>query len=83
MAEQELFARVIKFIKPFVKNQDALAQASAETRILDDLGVNSARFVDIIIGIENEFNIELEDADVDKVDTIGDAVHAVEAKMAG
>jgi acyl carrier protein len=83
MAEQDLIARIIKIVKPFAKNQDALAQASSETRILEDLKVNSARLVDIILEFENEFGIEVEDDDAGKVRTIGDAVHIIEAKMAG
>ena len=76
----DVMHRVIKIIKPFAKNQDALAQASAETRILEDLKVNSARLVDIILELENEFGIELGDDDADRVRTVGDAVQAIAAK---
>ena len=82
MAETELFSRVVKIIKPFVKNQDALASVSPETRILDDLKVNSARLVDIILELENEFEIELGDDDADKVRTVGDAVGIIAQKTA-
>ncbi len=78
--ENETFARVVKIIKPFAKNQEALAKVGPETRILDDLKVNSARLVDIILEMENEFDIELGDEDADKVRTIGDAVTIVSAK---
>ncbi len=80
MAEPDVFGRVVKIIKPFAKNQEALAQVSAETRILDDLKVNSARLVDIILALENEFEIELGDDDADKVRTVGDAVNIIAAK---
>ncbi len=82
MAENALLHRVIKIIKPFAKNQEALAHAGAETRILEDLKVNSARLVDIILELENEFNIELGDDDADKVRTVGDAVQVIETKIA-
>ena len=78
--DSELMGRVLKIIKPFAKNQEALAAAGAETRILEDLKVNSARLVDIILELENEFDIELGDEDADKVRTVGDAVHVIEAK---
>ena len=76
----DVMNRVIKIIKPFAKNQEALAQASGQTRILEDLKVNSARLVDIILELENEFGIELGDDDADKVRTVGDAVSVISAK---
>jgi len=76
----DVMTRVIKIIKPFAKNQEALAQAGGQTRILEDLKVNSARLVDIILELENEFGIELGDEDADRVRTVGDAVEVIAAK---
>ena len=76
----DVMTRVIKIIKPFAKNQEALAEATGQTRILEDLKVNSARLVDIILEMENEFGIELGDDDADKVRTVGDAVNVITAK---
>ena len=47
---------------------------SMETNILEDLKVNSARLVDVVIAFEDEFDIEIADEDVDSVNTVGDAV---------
>jgi acyl carrier protein len=81
--DSDVFKRVIKIIRPFAKNQEALATVSPETKILDDLKVNSARLVDIILELENEFEIELGDEDADRVRTVGDAVEIIAAKSAG
>jgi acyl carrier protein len=78
----ETFSRVIKIIKPFARNAEALAQVGPETKILEDLKVNSARLVDIILEMENEFDIELGDDDADQVRTVGDAVRIIEGKTA-
>jgi len=80
MTEHDLLARVVRIIRPFAKDQDALAQAGPATRILEDLKVNSARLVDIIIASENEFDIDVGDDDAGKVQTIGDAIRIIEAR---
>jgi len=80
MAERDTFARVVKIIKPFAKNQEALAKVAPETNILEELKVNSARLVDIILEMESEFDVEIGDEDADKVRTVGDAVRIIEAK---
>jgi acyl carrier protein len=83
MESSTTFAKVVGIIKPFVKNQQAFAQPTGGTRIIEDLGVNSARLVDIILAFEDEFGIEVDDESADKVRTLGDAVSVIQLKTAG
>ena len=76
------FGKVVGIIKPFVKNATAFSEASDKTRIIEDLGVNSARLVDIILAFEDEFGIEVDDDSADKVRTLGDAVQMILQKTA-
>jgi acyl carrier protein len=80
MTNEEAFQAVIKIITPHVKNQAALDSVSDETNILDDLKVNSARLVDVVLAFEDEFDIEIPDEDVDSVNTVGDCVKLILAK---
>ncbi len=77
MTQAEAFERVVKIITPHVKNQDALANVSESSHILDDLKVNSARLVDVVLAFEDEFDIEIPDEDVDNVNTVGDCVKMI------
>ena len=81
MTREEIFAKVIEIVKPYVKNQEALGAVSEDTNILQDLKVNSARLVDIILNFEDEFDIEVEDEDADAVNTVGDAVGLIQRKI--
>ncbi len=81
MEATEIQERVIKIITPYVKDQAALESASATTNILEDLKVNSARLVDVVLAFEDEFDIEIADEDVDTVNTIGDCVTLISQKL--
>ncbi len=81
MEQQEVFNKIVEIITPFSKNEEALKNVSNETNILKDLGVNSARLVDIILAFEDNFDIEVDDDSADKVQTIGNAVELVSAMM--
>ncbi len=81
MDQSEIFERVVKILTPYVKNQDALDSITPETHILDDLKVNSARLVDVVLEFEDTFNIEIDDDDVDSVETVGNAVRLIESKI--
>ena len=78
---EELLEKVVKILTPYVKNEEALQNVGMETSILDDLKVNSARLVDVVLAFEDEFDIEIADEDVDAVSTVGDCVRLISAKL--
>ncbi len=80
MDQKEILEKVIAILKPFAKNQEALATATLETSIMRDLKVNSARLVDVVLDIEERFGIQVKDEEADKVRTVGDAVNLVVTK---
>ncbi len=46
--------------------------------ITDDLGADSLDVVDLVMSIEEEFDVEIPDDQVEKVNTVGDIVKFVE-----
>ncbi|HCM23107.1 MAG TPA: acyl carrier protein [Ruminococcaceae bacterium] len=52
-----------------------------ETNIADDLGADSLDIVDLMMSIEDEFEIEIPDGDIDKVKTVGDLANYIEEHM--
>ena len=81
MNQEEIFEKVVKILTPYVKNQDALDSVGTSTHILDELKVNSARLVDVVLEFEDAFDIEIADEDVDSVETVGNAVELISAKL--
>ena len=81
MTNDEIFEKVTKILTPYVKNQEALDSVALGTHILDDLKVNSARLVDVVLEFEDAFDIEIADEDVDSVETVGNAVELIAAKL--
>jgi acyl carrier protein len=81
MSQDEIFAQVVKILTPYVKNQEALDSVSAATHILDELKVNSARLVDVVLEFEDAFDIEIADEDVESVETVGNAVELIQSKL--
>ncbi len=81
MTQDEVFERVVKILTPYVKNQAALDGVDLKTHILEDLKVNSARLVDVVLEFEDAFDIEIADDDVDSVETVGSAVSLIQSKV--
>lgn len=75
MNRDEVFEKVKSIVAVFCKNQANLDNATDDTRFLDDLDINSARLVDIILDMEDAFNVSIDDESADKIVTMGDAVN--------
>lgn len=55
-------------------------KVTLEASIIDDLGADSLDVVDLIMSLEEEFEIEIPDEDVEHMKTVGDIVKYVEDK---
>ena len=52
-----------------------------ETTFVDDLGADSLDIVQIIMGIEEAFDIEIENEDAEKIVSVGDAVEQIKSAV--
>ncbi|MDE2028571.1 MAG: acyl carrier protein [Candidatus Omnitrophica bacterium] len=59
-----------------VKPEEVTPNAS----FVDDLGADSLDTVELIMALEEEFNIEIPDEDAEKMKTVGDAIKYIEEK---
>lgn len=66
----------IKAIIAEVLNIDA-DSITEDTTFVDDLGADSLDIFQIIMGIEEEYDIELDNESVELIQTVGDAVEAI------
>lgn len=56
-------------------------KVTAESSIVDDLGADSLDVVDMIMSLEEEFDVEIPDEDVENMKTVGDVVKYIENKI--
>ena len=63
-----------------VDQLDASAEdVTAEASIIDDLGADSLDVVDLISSVEDEFDVEIPDEEVENIKTVGDIVSYIES----
>lgn len=54
-------------------------EVTLEASFVDDLGTDSLDVVELIMGLETEFDIEIPDEDAEKISTVGDAVEYIKS----
>ena len=57
-----------------------IEEVSPEASFIDDLGADSLDTVELIMALEEEFNVEIPDEDAEKMTTVGDAIKYINAK---
>ena len=52
-------------------------EISSDARFIEDLGADSLDLVELIMALEEEFDLEIPDEDAEKIGTVGDAVEYI------
>jgi len=52
-----------------------------DTTFIDDLGADSLDIVELIMALEEEFDVEIPEADAEKISTVGDVVEYIKANV--
>jgi len=55
------------------------SEVTMEASFIDDLGADSLDTVELIMALEEEFDLEIPDKDAEKIVTVGDAVEYIKA----
>jgi len=81
MNKNEFIERLKKIVKPYVQNEEAFEQLTEETDFIGDLKINSANLVDIVLDVEDEFDIEIDNDSMDKMLSVKSALEIIELKL--
>lgn len=70
--KEEIFVKIVPIIVEQLKIEPARIKLSS--KLIDDLSADSLDAVEIVMGIEEVFKIEIPDEEIDKISTIEDIV---------
>lgn len=79
MSSEEIFEKVKAIIVDQLGAEESAI--TLESSFIDDLEADSLDIVELIMAIEEEFSIEIPDADAEKVVTVGDVVDYIKENV--
>lgn len=82
MNKEELTAKLKVIIKPYATNIDAYENLTENTDFINDLNINSANLVDIILDIEEAFDIVIDNTDMERMLDVKNSIEIIETKLA-
>lgn len=81
METNEIVHCLKKIVKPYVQNDLAFQDFGTNTDFIKDLEINSANLVDIVLDVEDEFDIAIDNESMDNMLTVNDAVRIIKSKQ--
>jgi len=82
MNKEELITKLKVIIKPYTTNLDAYDNLTENTDFINDLAINSANLVDIVLDIEEGFDVVIDNVDMERMLDVKTAVEIIETKLA-
>lgn len=81
MSKLETIQQLKNIVKPFVNNPKALDSFTENTDFITDLKINSANLVDIILDIEDAFDIQIDNEAMAKMLDVKSTLAIIETKL--
>jgi acyl carrier protein len=82
MLKEEKYQKLKDIIKIYLPEDVAVTDIGQDSHFMNNLNINSANLVDIVLDVEDAFDIRLENDDMDKMQTVNDAMAIIDAKLA-
>ena len=81
MAKNVQYEKLKEIIKIYLPEDVSVDAITAESHFIDELNINSANLVDIILDVEDAFDIILENEDMDQMQTVENALEIINTKL--
>ncbi|QBA64133.1 acyl carrier protein [Muriicola soli] len=81
MSNEDRYSTLKSIIKPYLPDDISSDSITKDSHLINELNINSANLVDIVLDVEDAFDITLENEEMDDMQTVGDALAIIEAKL--
>ncbi|AOW10110.1 acyl carrier protein [Flavobacterium gilvum] len=81
MDREDTLELLKSIVKPYIQDQEAFDAISEETDLVNDLKINSANLVDVVLDIEEKFDILIDNEAMKKMVTVKSTIGIIEDEL--
>ena len=80
--KEQMISELKAIVKPYIQDQEAFDNLHEDTDFINDLKINSANLIDVILDVEEKYDIVLDNDSMDKMLNIKAALEVINSKIA-
>lgn len=81
MKNEELISKLKTVVQPYIQDEEAFKNLTEDTNFITDLKINSANLVDVILDVEDAFDIRIQDDEMEKMISVKAAMKIINSKI--
>lgn len=81
MTEEEIYLKLVPIVTTYLPEDVAGTEINPESDLTQELNINSAHLVDIVLDVEDAFDVEFANEDMESLRTLNDAVAIIKKKQ--
>lgn len=82
MTSEEIYSKLQPIIKIYLPEDVSHNDINRDSDLTQELNINSAHLVDIVLDVEDAFDIEFANEDMEQLRTVNDAIGIITKKIA-
>ncbi len=80
MNSDEIYAKLKPIAKAYLPDDVSEADFTRNSDLTKEMNINSAHLIDIVLDIEDEFDVEFKNEDLEKIRNLNDVIDLIQAK---
>lgn len=81
MTSEEIYAQLQPIIATYLPEDVSADNINKDADLTQELNINSAHLVDVVLDVEDAFDIELSNNDMETLRTVNDAIAIIQKKV--
>ena len=78
---EEIYGKLKEIIKVYLPEDVSLEAITPQSHLINELNINSANLIDIVLDVEDAFDITIEDSELEQLDSVSSAIAIIEEKI--
>lgn len=81
MNNDAIIEKLKSIVKPYVQSDEGFQNLNEDTDFLKDLKINSANLIDIVLDVEDEFDITIENEEMEQMISVKPTIAIIQSKI--
>ena len=81
MTQEDIYDQLKNIISIYLPEDVSVENIGPESHLINELNINSSHLIDVVLDVEDTFEIEIKDDELEAMDTVSSAIAIIQNKI--